>query len=191
VSSTKRSQKRYEHDQDYYVTPIDEIVKFLQEFQKHEPTVLQGKILDPCAGGDSTHEMSYPKALQQVGAIHIDTIDIRENSLAKVKGNFLELDAKGYDLIITNPPFAVAQPIILKALEEVNLGGFVVMLLRLNYFGGKARFGFWKDNMPKYTFVHSRRMSFTDDKKTDSIEYMHVVWQKGLYPEFTQLKVVA
>jgi len=49
------------------------------------------------------------------------------------------------------------------------------MLLRLNYFGGKKRKKFWDENMPKYVFVHNRRMSFAEDGKTDSIEYMHAV----------------
>ncbi|HBF3986180.1 TPA: hypothetical protein KOD80_004273 [Clostridioides difficile] len=44
--------------------------------------------------------------------------------------------------------------------------------------------------MPKYIFVHNRRMSFTDDGKTDSIEYAHFVWQKGYNPKFSQLKVL-
>ena len=35
--------------------------------------------------------------------------------------------------------------------------------------------------MPKYIFVHHQRMSFTEDKKTDSIEYAHFVWQKREY----------
>ena len=44
--------------------------------------------------------------------------------------------------------------------------------------------------MPKYCFVHHRRISFTDDRKTDSIEYAHFVWQKGYNEQFTQLKVI-
>ncbi len=49
------------------------------------------------------------------------------------------------------------------------------MLLRLNYFGGKVRSKLWEEHMPKYCFVHNKRISFTDDGKTDSIEYCHMV----------------
>ncbi len=80
--------------------------------------------------------------------------------------------------------------IINKALNDVREGGFVIMLLRLNYLGGKVRQRLWGNNMPKYIFVHNRRMSFTDDGKTDSIEYAHFVWQKGYNPKFSQLKVL-
>lgn len=64
------------------------------------------------------------------------------------------------------------------------------MLLRLNYFGGKVRSKLWEEHMPKYCFVHNKRISFTDDRKTDSIEYCHMVWQKGYCPKFTQLQVI-
>jgi hypothetical protein len=47
MSSTLRGYDR--HKSDYYVTPIKQIVKFLNEFQKIEK--INGVILDPCAGG--------------------------------------------------------------------------------------------------------------------------------------------
>jgi hypothetical protein len=203
LSSTNRSNARKKHISDYYVTPINKILDFLHGFNKYEDIfVKQGRdkngkpyplILDPCAGGDANHPMSYPVALQQIGINpdNIITIDIRQDSRADIKEDYLEIDCPGdFDVIITNPPFNLAREIIEKALNDVNDGGFVIMLLRLNFFGGKLRKDMWDRQMPKYAFVHNRRMSFTDDGKTDSIEYMHAVWQKGHYPEFTQLKVI-
>lgn len=80
--------------------------------------------------------------------------------------------------------------IIEKALEDVNDNGYVVMLLRLNFFGSNQRKPFWDKQLPVWAYVHHRRFSFTDDGKTDSIEYMHAVWQKGNCPSFTMLKVI-
>lgn len=194
MSSTNRTDARKKHVSDYYITPTDKIVDFLNEFNKHEDIFTKDiHILDPCSGGDDKHSMSYPEALKQIGvnSTNIDTIDIRKDSLADIKGNYLEIDCKNkYDIIITNPPFNIARDIIEKALNDINDDGFVIMLLRLNYFGGKLRKDMWDKQMPKYAFVHNRRVSFTDDGKTDSIEYMHCVWQKRYYPEFTQLKVI-
>lgn len=193
MSSTNRSNSRKLHIADYYVTPIHTIVEFLNEFIKHEPNAFKGKVLDPCAGGDSKHLMSYPEALKQIGVRNnnIITMDIREDSLASVKSDYLGYQCDGiYQTIITNPPFNIARDIIDKALIDVKDNGFVIMLLRLNYFGGKLREDLWKSHMPKYAFVHNKRLSFTDNGKTDSIEYMHCVWQKGYYPEFCQLKVI-
>jgi hypothetical protein len=193
MSSTQRSNSRSLHVADYYVTPIDQIVKFLKEFKNHEDILLKNdiKILDPCAGGDLKHFMSYPEALKQVEIYNIDTIDIREDSLACIKTDYLIYNCKNkYDLIITNPPFNIAESIIRKALEDVKDNGWVIMLLRLNYFEGKLRKDFWLNNMATYSFVHSKRMSFTDEGGTDSVAYMHCVWRKGYKPEFCQLKVI-
>lgn len=190
MSSTNRSNARKSHVSDYYITPIDKIIDFLKAFEEVEG-MFKGRILDNCAGGDTKHPMSYPMALKKCGYINIDTIDIREDSLAEIKGDYLEIDCKNtYDVIITNPPFNLARPIIEKALDDVRDDGFVIMLLRLNFFGGQLRKDMWDKQMPKYSFVHHRRISFTDDGKTDSIEYQHCVWQKGYYPEFTKLKVL-
>jgi len=121
--------------------------------------------------------------------IDVDTIDIREDSLASVKGDYLLADstANKYNIIITNPPFCFAPEIIKKAVSDVVDGGFVVMLLRLNYWGSKERNKWLKDNMPKYCFIHGYpRMSFTKNGGTDSIEYCHLVWQKGLNNKYTK-----
>ena len=154
---------------------------------------MEGNILDPCAGGDEKHQMSYPNALKEFGinTERITTIDIRKDSRAMIRENYLEIEPKGdFDIIITNPPFKIARDIIEKALSDVKEGGFVIMLLRLNYFGTQKRFDLWRKQLPKYCFVHHKRMSFTDDGKTDSIEYCHMVWQKGHNPDFTKLKVI-
>jgi len=190
MSSTNRSNARDTHISDYYVTPIDKIINFIDAFVEVEED-FDGKILDPCSGGDENHPMSYPEALKRCGYTNIDTIDIREDSLANIKGNYLEMDCKDkYNIIITNPPFNLAREIIEKALDDVQEDGFVIMLVRLNFFGGKLRRDMWENQMPKYSFVYNKRLSFTDDNKTDSIEYQHLIWQKGHYPDFTQLRVI-
>ncbi|WP_107571897.1 hypothetical protein [Clostridioides difficile] len=194
ISSTNRSSVRDFHISDYYRTPVVKIKEFLNEFSKYEnifnPKI---KILDPCAGGDNTNPMSYPTAIQEFSnqEISIDTVDIRDDSRANLKQDYLEFHPKvKYDVIITNPPFSISLDIINKALNDVKEGGFVIMLLRLNYLGGKVRQRLWESNMPKYVFVHNKRMSFTDDGKTDSIEYAHFVWKKGYNPKFSKLKIL-
>ncbi len=192
MSSTNRGGIR--NTSDYYVTPVSEIVKFLTELDRINPAVLEPEriIFDPCAGGDMFHSMSYPSAIEIVKPelkSHILTNDIREDSKAESKRDYLSynLEIKPH-LIITNPPFSHAMPIIKKALSEIDSNGYVIMLLRLNFFGSLKRFPFWQTNMPKYIFVHSKRMSFTEVGGTDSIEYMHAVWNGK--QEFCKLKVI-
>ena len=123
------------------------------------------KYLDPCAGGDENNDMSYPSVIKELGVFDqfITTIDIRENSRSKIKCDFLTYQSsEKYNVIITNPPFNIAEEIIKKAFEFVDDNGYVIMLLRLNFFGSKKRKEFWKNNMPILTFVHRERISFTN-----------------------------
>ena len=124
MSSTNRSEARDLHISDYYITPVNRIIDFLNEFNKHENVFKENiKILDCSAGGDKEHGMSYPEALNSIGCNDVTTIDIREDSLADIKGNYLEIDCKGkYDVIITNPPFTISRSIIDKALDDVSEG---------------------------------------------------------------------
>lgn len=190
MSSTNRGNQR--HVSDYYVTPVYDIVKFLHELVTDIPDIFKYcKILDPCAGGDQYLDMSYPKALRSIGVdSHITTLDYRKDSRADIKEDYLtyEFNHK-FDVVITNPPFYLALPIIKKALMDTVEGGYVIMLLRLNFFGSKARFPFWEFNLPKYVYVHHTRMSFTGGT-TDSIEYMHAVWQAGYSFNFSKLRVI-
>ena len=204
MSSTNRGYER--HKTDYYVTPQGHIEAFLNEWMSDlakgefiddhlgigtHPE--RAKWLDPCAGGDTFHEMSYPALIaRKYQPSVIGTIDVREDSRAEVKEDYLSCDVEQgkYNIIITNPPFFLAEKIIRKALRDVSEYGYVVMLLRLNFFGSNERQQLWREFMPTWGYVHHRRMSFTDDGKTDSIEYMHAVWKKDNYPEFTMLKII-
>ena len=197
MSSTNRSNARNEHIADYYITPVKDIIQFLGEFDRVKTIDLstnENFILDPCAGGDEAHEMSYPKALKEYYAIddsYLKTIDIRNDSCAEIKDDYLsmKLDKKPY-VIISNPPFNKALEFIKKALDVVRDDGYVIMLLRLNFLETKSRKEFFDYYMPKWIFVHHKRMSFTEKGGTDSIAYCHMVWQKGDYPEFSQIKVI-
>jgi hypothetical protein len=80
------------------------------------------------------------------------------------------------------------------------------MLLRLNFFGAQCRKDFFEKNMPKYCFVHSKRISFFPEDvpwvnekgeekiyrkgSTDSIEYAHFVWQAGYTENYTKTFVI-
>jgi hypothetical protein len=196
MSSTNRSDARDKHIADYYVTPQKAIWDFLEKFCGDENIDLSSQkhlILDPCAWWDKNTDMSYPAVLFEFWADYnkIITNDIREDSPAKYHSDFLQATQKDiYDIVITNPPFNIAQDIINKSLEVCKHWGYVIMLLRLNYFWGKVRQEFWKTNMPLRAYVHNRRMSFTPDGKTDSVEYMHCVWKKWENVKETKLSLI-
>ena len=197
MSSTRRGGQR--EASDYYVTPIGAVRQFLDAACREDGNFAalisapETRILDPCAGGDGLHPMSYPEALASRAAPgKMFTVDIREDSPADLRADYLSLPPMDppYDLVISNPPFALAREFVEHALGDVREGGYVVFLLRLNFFGGKKRLDLWSKIRPLWAFVHHRRMSFTDDGCTDSIEYMHAVWRKGKQPPCTQLLVI-
>lgn len=192
MSSTNRGTERNKFD--YYVTPEKDILTFLEDFKKkHKELESVKKVLDPCAGGDLKHDMSYPVALKKVFPMwNIETIDIREDSKANYKTDYLKANIreviKDYEpeIIFTNPPFNIAMDFVKKAIEDVKHGGYVIMLLRLNFLGSKVRNEWLRKNMPYEIYVHSKRICFSEDGKTDSIEYAHFVWKKG-YAGVTKL----
>lgn len=189
MSSTNRGSER--HEADYYTTPILPIIAFLNAAKEDiGPVFNPATILDPCAGGDSQHPMSYPAAFAQVfPQATVTTIDIREDSLAEWVGDYLEAkDLTQAEFVCSNPPFALAMEFIKKALWDSSK--WTAMLLRLNYFGTDKRFAWWKEHMPVYTYVHAKRMCFTGNGKTDSTEYMHCLWEPGNYPKHTKLRVI-
>jgi hypothetical protein len=209
MSSTKRSAKREAHMGDYYRTPVPVVVAFLNAFKTDCPAFaekMKGDVLDPCAGGkiDLTavdpvegapvlEVCTYPVAILEAGfkPHMIDAMDIREDSAALYRGmNYLETPCSNYDVTITNPPYNWALEIIQKAIREAPEGAYIIMLLRLNFFGSQSRREFFNNFMPKYAYVHSKRIGFTDDGKTDSIEYAHYVWVKGENPKYCSLKVI-
>jgi predicted RNA methylase len=126
MSSTNRGVDRSALD--YYVTPVQPIVDFLKAAQTDlGPNWRPQKILDPCAGGDPKHQMSYPAALAEIWPqVAAMTLDIREDSRASLVGDYLvEPPPIAPDLIISNPPFGLALEFIQKALIDVSSNGYV------------------------------------------------------------------
>lgn len=190
MSSTNRSNARDSHISDYYVSPVSSIEEFIAAQTQIDST--DKTILDPCAGGDRFNKMSYPDVLKDYSS-RVITSDIREDSLAVHIVDYLEWDVSEtkIDIItISNPPFNLALEIIEKALKDVVEGGYVVMLLRLNFFGSQKRKPFFDKYPPLSCYVHNKRMKYTNTNGTDSIEYMHCIWQKGTKPDYTMLKVI-
>ena len=175
-------------------------------------------ILDPCAGGNSAPveweykpgqkllvpvtAPSYPSVLPEFFGrfrrlrtpgppLELITMDIREDAPVQYHASYLAgIIAPMVDLVISNPPFVLALEFIQRALDDVRFGGWVVMLLRLNFFGSQKRKPFFDAHMPERVYIHNQRMSFTPDGKADSVEYMHAVWRKGHHPRAALTRVI-
>jgi len=84
------------------------------------------QILDPSAGGDDNNPMSYPTAIDRVfgfPASRVATVDIREDSLAAHKRDYLDMSPLNPLIVITNPPFGLSMEFLMKSLDEMVAGG--------------------------------------------------------------------
>ena len=206
MSSTNRGYDR--HKSDYYITPKSDVSYFLKEFQsKLGIDISTMNVLDPCCGGDKENDATYIHIIkQEYGPTYTCGIDIREDSKADVIMDFLECEKENmdeHDLIISNPPFYLAEEFIRKSLDLVKNDSYVVMLLRLNFFGSAKRKILFENNMPEYCFIHHKRINFIPEsmkremikkgekpQSGDSIEYAHFVWKKGVNNDFCKTFVI-
>ena len=196
MSSTNRGTVR--NADDYYVTPHWLIEDFLAAFAENNILLCSPdeypRVLDPSAGGCDKYEMSYPTVLEKEGFL-VESWDIRNDSRAEIKGrDFLTTPTAllpTFDMIITNPPFKLAQEFTEKALDMVEDHGLVIMLQRLNWLGSQKRKPMWQSLPLAAVYVHSKRPGFNPEKpsQTDSTEYAHFVFCKG-YPAAAEIFVI-
>lgn len=175
MSSANRGRAR--NKDDLYETAywlIEQEVPRLRELLRG---IKQPVIWEPCAGnGRITRVLKhfFPDAL-------IYSTDIGDyEGLDRCGVDFLQADSLDYldvgagplepDLIISNPPFFIAQEIIQHAQKLVKEGGYVVMLERLNFLGTKKREP-WLTWDPPSSNISPRRCSFLPTRQCDSIEY--------------------
>jgi hypothetical protein len=81
-------------------------------------------------------------------------------------------------LIIGNPPYSLAVPHILAALDATRDGDVVAMLLRTNLLGSLTRVPFWREHPPTFMAPVIPRPSFTGGG-ADSTEYALFAWFVG------------
>jgi hypothetical protein len=170
MSSTNRGSKRSPADN--YETPSWCAHRLLE----HLP-LPGGRWFEPAAGNgaiiEAINEMRSD-ILWSANELREECKDDLEKLEAEVSiGDFFDVPLEGrYDVIITNPPFRLAQQFVLKCLEHSDI---VVMLLRVNFIGSAKRSKFMREHAPD-VYTLPNRPSFMGGGKTDSPEYGWFVW---------------
>lgn len=189
MSATNRGTERKASD--FYETPPWLTAMFWKEFMNHDLTLENFNFLEPSAGNgkiiQATNKFFNDSGLAKpIWSANEILPECKENLIQLVEDpskltmqDYLTLPAPKtkYDLIITNPPFSLAQPFIEKAVKESKL---VVMLLRVNFLGSKKRIGFFKEHRPDL-YVSPKRPSFIKSQKssTDATEYAWFLWNSN------------
>lgn len=178
LGATNRDGKdREAHD--YYATDpvgIDRLLKVFDIPQKiYECACGRGDLSERLIQSGRTvissdlYERGYDK-----GAVGVDFL-----SLTSVPSGFS---------ILTNPPFSKALEFVEKALDIVEDGNYVIMLLRLNFLEGKKRKAeLWDKAPPKFIVVNSERLlcaknaDFEGMRKSGGsvVAYAWYIWEKG------------
>ncbi|MDI9412104.1 MAG: hypothetical protein QM401_00805 [Bacillota bacterium] len=176
MSATNRGGKR--RASDFYETP-ENVARFFIEFMLTED---YKTILEPCSGsGNIVRALRefYPKATIIASDI-LDVDQIKQANVTYPNTDFLvepALDTP-IDLIITNPPYSIAEKIIRRCFDLYPTAT-VVMLLRLDFLGSQERHDFWSKHPVNQIYPLSCRPSFTGDGGTDSNNYGWFVWEPG------------
>lgn len=171
---------------DNYETPQWAVNALLENHRLPFPV---GKVLEPCAGSGAIIRAFYSKYWPwRMEAFKFTAIDIRQQPCDVLPSwadkvhcaDFLTWEPdEEYSVIITNPPYSIAQEIVEHALEiarRQTKPAEVIMLLRLAFLESEKRYDFWQKNPPNKVLVLSSRPSFTGDGGTDATAYAWFVW---------------
>ena len=184
MSATNRGAQR--HDRDFYPTPAWCVHALLKRVR-----FPGGRWLEPCVGDGAI--------VRAVNAVRDDvqwvTCDVRPECETALDipgvrrhwiGDFLDPAAvplDEFDVIPTNPPFALARAFADRALA---LSKVVAFLLRLNWLRGTDKHNAWiRAHMPS-VYVLPQRPSF-DGRGTDATEYSWMVWGLDQTPTIAML----
>lgn len=176
VSATNRGATRITNDN--YPTPAWCVDRLLEAVD-----LPRGWWLEPCAGdGAIIRALRDYAPKPYTNIIANDIRDTRVECLAAGAKYAFQCDASRrsgdydptpYAVVITNPPYSLALPIIETSLQ---LSRCVVMLLRLNWLASAKRAAFLQSNPPDI-YVLPNRPSFTEDGTTDATDYAWFVWR--------------
>ncbi|MBP53085.1 MAG: hypothetical protein CMG88_03770 [Marinobacter sp.] len=161
---------------DLYPTPIDCTYSLLPHIADLLPA--DALVLEPaCADG------MMVRPLEEFG-YRVDGYDLRPDVTGGQGGfDFTEPDtvfeqAGSYDAVITNPPFAIAEKFIRRAIEEAPVA---VMLLKAQYWNTKNRKKLFRDTKPYMELNLTWRPAFLEKERGKSplMDCMWVVWVRG------------
>lgn len=175
MSATGRNLVGHERRaDDFYATPAW-CTRAILPWLAPIPESRRGRALDPCSGEGAilrVLELDRPSWIRQ--GIEID--EGRARVCGVSKGDALVEPWPMTDLVITNPPYALAFDFVQRAAQQCPHADRA-FLLRLNFLGSRKRASWLRSNTPD-VFVLPRRPSFTNGG-TDATEYSWMIWGPG------------
>lgn len=142
-------------DNDFYATnPM--AVEML--FSKYHPQFSGNKMLEPCVGQGHIVDGVKQVFSDKFTVTAVDLVDRGFPNVLVHDYLTWQTDDR-FDLIITNPPFSLAEAFCRKSFELLNDGGIVCMFLKVQFLEGIGRQDFFNKFPPKYIYVFRNRMA--------------------------------
>lgn len=160
-------------DNDFYATPPVAVEMLL------EKESFSNKIWEPAAG------LNHITNILLNHGHYVFTSDIVQRLPSITVQDFLTTDMKWDGDIITNPPYSLATQFVEKAMDILEPGHKLAMLLKLQFLESKGRVALFKKYPPKVVYVSSGRLTcakngdFIDGAKGSAICYAWYIWEKG------------
>ena len=165
---------------DYYATPTVEVINILKELNID---FAYDTILEPSVGGGHMAEGILSYLSDEAEVVDLIGTDIKDRGYRNEEWKLeydLDFFADDYpydeaDWIVMNPPYAVIEPFVIRALDIAKKG--VIMLARLQFLEGEGRF----EKILQYT------------PPTDVYVYVDRIqcWKDGLKPEGSSAQAYA
>jgi hypothetical protein len=168
---------------DEYLTPRSLVKAAIQKLKERYPFFEPLTCLEPGCGWAAHLDYSldtFSSIIYTVG------VDIYEQPIAPehefVHADFLawETDQR-FDLIVTNPPFSLAEQFIQKSISLLSHGGIALFFERYAFFTSKTRrYGLWMDVNLREVWVCVARPAMIGQQTTDSCEYGYFMFDASL-----------
>ena len=180
-----RSGQAERRPQDFYPTPgwvTRAILPHLAE------DIDRGVVWEPAAGDGAIlrEVLAFRPGLEREGRLWATEID--EGRVRRAREfaptchtDFLDCGPHRCSLIITNPPYSIAERFVSHALDLAGENATVAMLLRLAFLETRKRAPFVRRHCPD-VYVLPERPSFVEGPgrtQTDSCAYAWMVWPRG------------
>lgn len=168
--------------EDFYATHPEVLKLFLDKFDE------DGERLSECVWEPACGNGHLSEVLLSRGHSVMSTDIIEREYPCEIK-DFLADDDYWQGDILTNPPYKYAKEFVLKALESVDNGRKVIMLLKVQFLESDNRYkDLFSKYPPKYVYVFSKRIQcrINGDFSKNTLSamcYCWYVWQKGFKGE--------
>lgn len=176
IGASNHAIDKDREERDFYATSPN-VLDALSKVYKIPKNVLE------CAAGEG----HLSEKLKELGhnVVSYDIIQ-RNYPLDKVIDFFnVKEMPKGYNCILTNPPYSMGLNFVLHSLDLLEEGGQCIMFLKTTFLEGKERYEkLFSAGQLKYVYVFSQRQicaknAIFENVKSSAVSYSFFIWEKG------------